>query len=105
MERLLTVCRAAGHWVSDPRRVGAWAVTPQPELNHATPAVMVRKLGEAAVASLVENMARIAPRERVAPEVPDLSVEALRATLNALGTPVIAPAEAVADIDLSDFDD
>ena len=66
---------------------------------------MVQKLGETAAASLVENMARIAPRERVAPQAPDLSVEALRATLNALGTTVIAPAEAVADIDLSDFDD
>jgi hypothetical protein len=105
VERLLAVCRAAGRWVSDPRRVGDWVITPHPELGDVAPAVMVQRLGDEAVAMLVENMARIAPRERVAPEPPDLSIETLRATLESLGTRANAAAEPVADIDLSDFDD
>jgi hypothetical protein len=102
---LLTVCREAGRWVSDPHRVGDWAITPHRELGQVAPAVMVQRLGDEAVAMLVASMERIAPREPVAPAPPDLSVRALRATLHSLGTPSIPPAEPVTDVDLSDFGD
>jgi hypothetical protein len=101
---LLEVCRAASRWVSDRHRVGEWAVAPQPEFDGVAPAVLVQRLGGEAVRALVDNMVRIAPREHVAPEPPDLSVEGLRSTLASLATPAIAPAAPVA-VDLSDFDD
>lgn len=102
--RLLRVAKAAARWVSDPWYVGDWMVEPQPSLSGLSPAGVVARLSEEGTQLLVEKMAFVAPRERIAPESPEVDLDALRETLRRLGAPEIAPVAPSDTVDLPDFD-
>lgn len=67
---------------------------------------MLLKLGSEGANALIKKMEFIAPRERVAVEVSDVSEDELRDALRRLGVQEIPHAVRTAtdDVDLSDFD-
>lgn len=96
---------AAGKWVSDPLQAGEWLLAPHPRLRGAVPSRMAVALPPEGVALLVDDMALIAPQERLNPQSVEMSIDLLRKTLREIRAPTIAPANPPAEADLSDFDD
>lgn len=94
---------AARRWVSDPHQVGDWLLEPNERLGNVTPVRVVHVLGQEGVDGLINNMAAIAPRERVSTDDVELDADALRETLRHLGAPSIADAKGGDEADLSDL--
>jgi hypothetical protein len=91
--QLRDVAKAAGRWVSDPLQVGDWLLSRHPDLRGAVPAELAIDLPAEGVELLVNDMALIAPRERVATGRVEMTVEDLKATLRDLAAPPISAAK------------
>jgi hypothetical protein len=102
--QLRDVAKAAGRWVSDPLQVGDWLLSPHPDLRGAVPAELALDLPSEGVELLLNDMALIAPRERVATGRVEMSVEDLKATLRDLAAPPVSATKPATAVDLSDFD-